>query len=434
LTEKQQYARLENLFMTPTKLFEQTLPSPLEDITVLDLTVALAGPVATLLLGGLGARVIKIENTTDGDPCRSNPPYIGADGISLSRQHADDISLSAVNRLRNKLGVTLNLKDELAREVFGDLARKADMVVQNFSPGVLERLGIGYEAVRKINPRIVYCSISGFGSDAGAGHTKALDTTIQALSGIMNVSGEEGEPPVRLGMPIADLSVALFAVIGVLAALHQARRTGVGQHVDVSMLGSLTSLVASEPYDAMALCGAPIRTGQSFQRLAPFGVFPSKDGYVAVCAYTDAFAHSLFRIMKREDLLQDKCFSTRDGRVTNFRKVDAIIGEWTSSLTSQELVSQLHQANIPVAEVRDPTIAVRDPRVVARRDTLPLVHPKYGAVHKTYGMGMPIKFSASKADFDQPPPSVGEHNQVVYGEILGYDATRIMELQNKGVI
>jgi CoA:oxalate CoA-transferase len=420
--------------MTTAKSTEQQLPSPLEDVTVLDLTVALAGPVATLLLGGLGARVIKIENTVGGDPCRSNPPYIGADGISLSRKRADDISLSAVNRLRNKLGVSLNLKHEQGKEVFADLAGKADMLVQNFSPGVLERLGLGYESVRKMNPRIVYCSISGFGSDAGAGPTKALDTTIQALSGIMNVSGEEGEPPVRLGLPIADLSVALFSVIGVLAALHQARRTGVGQHVDVSMLGSLTSLIASEPYDAMERCGAAVRTGQSFQRLAPFGVFPSKDGYVAICAYTDAFAHSLFRIMQREDLIQDQSFATRDKRVTNFRRLDAIIGEWTSSLATREIMGKLQQFNIPAAEVRDAKTAVRDPRVVARHDTVPLAHPKYGAVDETYGMGMPIKFSASKADFDQHPPSIGEHNQVVYGDILGYDAARISDLRNHGVI
>ena len=420
--------------MASAKSNQQGLASPLEDITVLDLTVALAGPVATLLLGGLGARVIKIENTVDGDPGRNNPPYMGAGGVSLSRKRADDISLSAVNRLRNKLGVTLNLKHEAGREVFADLARKADMIAQNFSPGVLERLGIGYESVRKINPRIVYCSISGFGSDAGAGPTKALDTTIQALSGIMNVSGEEGEPPVRLGLPIADLSVALFSVIGLLAALHQARRTGVGQHVDVSMLGALTSLVASEPYDAMELCGAAVRTGQSFQRLAPFGVFPSKDGYVAICAYTDAFAHSLYGVMRREDLIQDERFATRDKRVTNFRELDAIIGEWTSRLATQEIMNKLHAADIPAAEVRDPKTAVRDPRVVARHDTMLLAHPKYGAVGETYGMGMPIKFSAAKADLDQPPPALGQHNQFVYGDILGYDAARITELRNQGVI
>ena len=412
---------------------EPRLPSPLEDLTVLDLTVALAGPVATLLLGGLGARVIKIENPLEGDACRNNPPYIGADGVSLCRKHADDISLSAINRLRNKLGVTLNLKHEAGREVFADLAKKADLIVQNFSAGVLDRLGIGYDFVRKINPRLVYCSISGFGGDC-AGPTKALDTTIQALSGLMNVSGEEGEPPVRLGLPIADLSVALFGVIGVLAALHQARRTGRGQHVDVSMLGSLTSLVASEPWDAMELCGASARTGQSFQRLAPFGVFPSRDGYVAICAYTDAFAHSLFRIMKREDMIQDERFGSRDQRVRNFRALDAIVGAWTCSLTTQEIMEKLHQANIPAAEVRDAKTAVRDPRVIARRDTLLLAHPKHGAVAETHGMGMPIKFSAARADFDQPPPAPGEHNQIVYGDILGYDAAQISKLRAEGVI
>ena len=411
--------------------------SPLEDVTVLDLTVALAGPVATLLLGGLGARVIKIENTVDGDPCRYNPPYIGAEGVSLSRKRPDDMSLSAINRLRNKLGVTLNLKHEMAREVFADLVRKADMVVQNFSPGVLDRLGIGYEAVQKINPRIVYCSISGFGSDAGAGPTKALDTTIQAMSGLMNVSGEEGEPPVRLGLPIADLSVALFSVIGVLAALHQAQRTGVGQHVDVSMLGSLTSLVAAEPYDVMETCGASVRTGQSFQRLAPFGVFPSSDGYVAICAYTDAFAHSLFRIMNREDMIQDARFGSRDARVKNFREVDEIIGAWTQSFSSQEIMDKLHAVDIPAAEVRDAKTAMHDPRLIARHDVMPLVHPKYGSEGKSdgaYGMGMPIKFSGAYADFDQPPPELGQHNLTVYGSLLGYDDKRLAELKAKGVI
>jgi CoA:oxalate CoA-transferase len=413
---------------------EPSLASPLGDVTVLDLTVALAGPVATLLLGGLGARVIKIENPIDGDPCRSNPPYIGADGVSLTRRRPDDISLSAVNRLRNKMGITLNLKHPRARDIFADLARQADIIVENFSPGVLDRLGIGYDAVRTLNPRIVYCSITGFGSDAGPGPTKALDTTIQGLSGIMNVSGEEGEPPVRVGLPVADISAALFGVIGVLAALHQAQRTGKGQHVDVSMLGSLTSLVAVEPYDAMEQCGAAVRTGQTFQRLAPFGVFPSKDGHVAICAYTDAFAHSLFRVMGIEDLTRNERFATRDMRVTNFREVDAVISQWTASVPTAEIMAKLHELNIPAAEVRDPKTAMRDPRVVARHDTVPLLHPQYGAVADIFGMGLPIKFSEATAGFEQPPPSLGEHNRTVYGNLLGYDARRIEELRNEGVI
>src|ERR1700730_6612203 len=172
--------------------------SPLSDITVLDLTVALAGPVATLLLGGLGARVIKIENPAGGDPSRENAPYFGLGGVKLVRDRADDISVTAFNRLRNKLGITLNLKHPAAREVFADLARKADLVVENFSPGTLDRLGIGYEFGRQINPRIVYCSISGFGGDAPPDSGKALDTVIQALSGIMYVSGEPHDPPARV--------------------------------------------------------------------------------------------------------------------------------------------------------------------------------------------------------------------------------------------
>src|SRR6202035_2286837 len=300
--------------------------SPLSDITVLDLTVALAGPVATLLLAGLGARVIKIENPAGGDPSRDNAPYFGLGGVKLVRDRADDISVTAFNRLRNKLGVTLNLKHPRAREVFSDLARKADLVVENFTPGTLDELGAGYEAVRQVNPRVVYCSISGFGSDAGPGSPKALDTVIQALSGIMYVSGGEDDPPVRVGLTIADLTASLFGVIGVLSALHQARRTGTGQHVDVSMLGALTSLIAGEAYEAMEKCGEAVRTGPSVQRLAPFGIYLAKVGHLAICAYTVGFAHRLFEVMRRKDLGEDERFRTRDPRVRNYRALDALIG------------------------------------------------------------------------------------------------------------
>ncbi len=408
--------------------------SPLGDITVLDLTVALAGPVATLLLGGLGAKVIKIENPTDGDPCRNNAPYFGRGGLKLVRDSPEDISVTAFNRLRNKLGVTLNLKHAAAREVFYDLARKADLVVENFSPGALDRLGVGYDAVRQTNPRIVYCSISGFGRDAGAGSPKALDTVIQALSGVMYVSGEEEEPPVRVGLTIADLTAALFAVIGVLAALHDARRTGSGQHVDVSMLGALTSLIASEAYEAVEKCGAPVRTGRTVQRLAPFGIYQARDGYLAICAYTDVFAHSLYEVMRRPDMAQDERFRTRDMRVRYSRELDAFIGEWTASETVSDAVAKLVAAGIPAAEVRNPTVAVRDPRVVARNETVPMSHPKYGVLDDVFAMGLPIKFSRASAGFDQPPPDMGEHNQVVYGGMLGYDAKRIEELRELGVI
>jgi crotonobetainyl-CoA:carnitine CoA-transferase CaiB-like acyl-CoA transferase len=408
--------------------------SPLSDLTVLDLTVALSGPVATLLLAGLGARVIKIENPAGGDTSRDNAPYFGLGGVKLVREREDDISVTAYNRLRNKLGVTLNLKHPRAREVFGDLARKADLVVENFTPGTLDELGVGYEAARRVNSRIVYGSISGFGNDAGPGSPKALDTVIQALSGVMYVSGREQDPPVRVGLTIADLTAALFGVIGVLSAVHQARRTGFGQHVDVSMLGALTSLIAAEAYEAMEKCGETVRTGPSVQRLAPFGIYPAKDGHLAICAYTDAFAHRLYDVMGRKDLTANERFRSRDARVRNYRELDVLIGQWTSTETTAEAIAKLNAAGVPAAEVRDPKAAVHDPRVVARKETVPMVHPKHGVADGIYAMGLPIRFSEAKAGFDQAPPGLGEHNQRVYGEILGYDGNRIAELRAQGVI
>src|SRR5450759_2107378 len=170
---------------------------PLAGVTVLDLTSALAGPLATLILAGLGAKVIKIENPAGGDSCRENAPYLGREGATLTRQHQDDISVSALNRLRNKYGITLNLKHPSGRDIFSRLLRKADVVVDNFSAQTMERLGIGYEYARTVNPRIIYCSISGFGNEPSAGPGKAMDTIIQALSGIMYTSGSEGDPPLR---------------------------------------------------------------------------------------------------------------------------------------------------------------------------------------------------------------------------------------------
>jgi CoA:oxalate CoA-transferase len=407
---------------------------PLHDVTVLDLTVALAGPVATLLLGGLGARVIKVEEPGVGDSCRDNAPFFGKSGVTLTRERADDLSVTGFNRLRNKLGVTLNLKHPSAREVLTDLSRQADIVVENFSPGTLQRLGFGIDFFRETNPRIVHCSITGFGSDPQNGSARALDTTIQALSGVMYLSGQPNDPPIRVGLTIADLTAAQFAVIGVLAALHRARLTGTGQHVDISMLGVLTSLVASEAYEAMERCGQPVRSGQTVQRLAPFGVYRAADGYVAICAYTDRLAHFLFAAMDRPDLIAHPRFETRDARVEHAAEVDTTINEWAGARPIAEIVSQLQKAKVPVAEVRDPKRAVRDPGVVARRETVPLAHPQYGAVDDVYAMGLPMQFSASRAGFDQPPPALGEHNEAVYGGILGYSPQRIEELRAAGAI
>ena len=385
--------------------------TPLEDVTVLDLTTALAGPFATLLLAGLGAKVIKIENPIGGgDTCRSNAPYLGSEGGTLARQHEDDVSVSALNRLRNKQGVTLNLKHPEARGVYADLVKTADVIVENFSRGTLERLGAGYAFAQEVNPRIVYCSITGFGSEGDPGTGKAMDAIIQALSGVMLTSGGPADPPVRIGVPFADLTAPLFGVIGVLAAIHQAQRTGIGQHVDVSMLGVMTMMVSGEPFDLLERCGVPQRTGLTVPRLAPFGMYRTKDGYVSICAPTEAFAHALFQAIGRPDLITDPRFAKRDDRVVNVSEVDAIVEAFTGSRTSAEVIAAWTNRGVPPRKcaIRRMRCAIRVSSREARRCCW--LHPKYGAVEDVYGMGMPIKFSRAQAGFDAPPPGLGEHN------------------------
>jgi CoA:oxalate CoA-transferase len=407
---------------------------PLDDITVLDMTVALAGPFATLLLAGLGAHVIKVENPASGDTCRENAPYLGAEGASLVRRSQNDVSVSAINRLRNKLGITLNLKHPEARAVFADLVKKCDVLVENYSRGTLDRLGVGYGWLHEVNPQLVYCSITGFGSGDDSSPAKAMDTIIQAQSGMMYTSGESQDPPIRIGIPMADLCAPMFGVIGVLAAIHQAQRTGAGQHIDVSMLGALTMMVSVEPFDLLERCGIPQRTGQTLPRLAPFGIYPTKDGFIAICAPTEAMARAFFEAAGHPELADDERFSTRNARVKNFQELNGFIEQFTRSLTSSEAVARLEHAGTPAAEVRSPTAATRDPRVVQRGETVPLLHPKYGAVEDVYGMGMPFTFSGSNVGFDQPPPALGEHNDMVYSQVLGYSSERIAELRAQKVI
>jgi crotonobetainyl-CoA:carnitine CoA-transferase CaiB-like acyl-CoA transferase len=407
---------------------------PLAGLTVIDLTHALAGPFASFLLAGLGACVIKVENPDAPDPCRQNPPYLGSEGVSLSRKRESDISVSALNRLRGKYGVTLNLKQPQGREVFSGLLRKADIVVENFSTGTLDRLGIGYAFARTINPRVIYCSISGFGATKTNGSGKAMDSIIQALSGLMMTSGSPADPPVRVGVPVADLLAPVFAVIGILAALRQRETTNEGQQVDVSMLGALTSLVAAEPFDLLEACGMPQRTGRMVPRLTPFGIYESADSHVAICAPTEQFARGVFAAIGRPEFERDPRFATRDARVTHVDELNAHIEAFTRTVPASVLLPLLEKHGVPAAEVRSPAAAVRDPRVRARGETVPLDHPQFGRVADVIGMGVPITFSNAQATPLRPAPSVGQDNDLVYGEWLGYGSAGVEQLRTNGII
>lgn len=409
-------------------------PRPLDGLTVLDLTGALAGPYATLLLAGMGARVIKLESPEGtSDPTRRNSPYFGRDGVTVERVHDDDLSIAALDRSRGKLGITLDLKHPECRPVLADLLRHVDVVVENWSPGVGHRLGLDWASCREINPRLVHCSISGFGSEGGDGR-RAMDTMIQALSGLMMTAASEGDPPVRMGVPMGDLVAPLFAVVGILAAVHHVAATGEGQHVDVSMLGALTALVATEHFQVFEAAGMALRSGNVVPRLAPFGVFRAADGWVAICGPTDPFAHGLLRAIGRPELAEDGRFATRDRRVANATELHALIEEWMADRPRDDVLARLADHDVPAAPVRGPIEALTDDEVRALGGTSPVEHPTYGSVAGVMATGMPIRFSGAHADHDRPAPLVGQHNDDVYRGLLGYSEDQLAALRERGVV
>lgn len=406
--------------------------APLHGITVIDLTRALAGPFCTLILAGLGADVIKVEDPNGGDISRGNSPYVGRHGLTLAASDPDDLSLSLLNRSRGKRSMTLNLKHPEAARVFADLVGGADVVVENFSSGTADRLGVGYETARAANPGVVYCSISGFGADTDPG-VRAMDTIIQALSGVMLASGAPGDPPIRVGVPMADVLTPIWGAVGILAALQRRHADGEGEFVDVSMLGALTSLVAIEDWEALELLGQPLRTGPTLPRLAPFGVYRCADGWVSIVAPQDKLAAALFDAIGRADLREDARFATRDARVHHDRELTAEIEAWSGVISTEAVVEALSAAGVPVAPIRSPIEALQDERVAARNETLPVVHPTLGEVPGLRTGGIPVRLAGAAVGFDRPAPALGEHTDEVLASVAGYDSEERARLRAAGV-
>lgn len=412
-----------------------TAPSgPLKGVTVVDLTLAYAGPYATLLLGGLGATVIKVESPGTGDMARGNPPFIGRDGVTMDKAHANDMSLAFINRARNKKSVTLNLKHDAGREIFRKLIADADIFVENFAPGVVERLGVDHASLKKLNPRIVYCSIKGYGMGVGPEAGRAMDIMIQARSGLMAATGRVTDPPMRCGIPIGDLVAPMSAVIGILSALWHREKTGEGQLIDISMLDVLTALVAGEHFDALSAYGLEIRTGNSLARMSPFGAFQTSDGgWVAIAAPTDLLANLLFTAIGKAHLLSDPRFATRNQRTVHSALVEAEIQEWAIRQTAAQMMAIMTENGVPATEVKRPEEAVRDPMVLGRKAVVPLEHPELGRPADMMGTGMPMIFSETPCEFSMPAPLLGQHNAEIYGA-LGYAQDDLDGLRAAGVI
>jgi crotonobetainyl-CoA:carnitine CoA-transferase CaiB-like acyl-CoA transferase len=410
------------------------LSRPLEGIRVLDLTVALSGPYATLLLGGLGAEVIRVEAPGGSDISRTNPPFVGRNGLNFGVNTEGDMALTTLNRARNKKSITLDLKSEQGREILMRLAAECDVLVENMSEGTAARLKVDYEHVRKANPRLVYASIKAFGEPSGYPKLKGMDIIVQALSGVMDATGFADGAPTRVGLPVADMLAPLFAVQGVLAALIQRGRTGEGQQIQVSMLDCLASWVAEEHFDVMAKPGEPTRTGNFMDRLAPFGVYPTKDGHVAIVAFQPDWLKALLQLVGRPELADDPRFATRGPRLQNAAILNAAIQEWTSSVTSDHVVHELlEKRGVPAAKVRTPHEVVHDPLLHESGAVMRLEHPRYGDAG-VVGMGLPIRFSASTAQFDQPAMELGASNADVYRELLKLSDSELSALRASGIV
>ena len=406
---------------------------PLEGLVVLDLTRFLAGPYCTLLLGGLGADVIKIESPNGGEGHRNRAPFGGPQGASMSRQTDDDVGLMVLHRARNKKSITLNLRDPQGTELFKQLVKKADVIVENFSPGTIDKMGLSYETLKACNPRIILCSISGFGQQGPRRDWRAYDPIIQAASGISSVTGFPDHPPARCGAAISDTSAPLFATIGILSAVQMREKTGQGEWVDTSMQDG-TFFLLPDLIEHMAAGMIPERRGNTHPGGVPFNVYQAKDGYVSICAVSAQNWKSLLKALSREELLADPRFVNLQKRMEFRDDVDALVQAWIEQHTVDEAVSHLQRYEVPAGPVLSPDELVKDEHLIERNMVVDIVHPQKGTIPGVKGFGMPIKFVGKSFGFDQPCPEVGQHNDEVYGGMLELDEGKLGELREHGVI
>jgi formyl-CoA transferase len=309
----------------------------LEGLVVLDLTRYLSGPHCTLLLAGMGAEVIKIDEPRGGDPAALAPPYSGP---SFQRATPQDFGLANLKRARGKRSATLNLKDARGRELFLQLAARADVVVENFRPGVAERLGIGYAALQARNPRLVYCALSGYGATGPDKDLKSYDLMAQAEAGLMSITGEPDGPPMKTGGALADMIAGSYAALGIVAALHERARSGRGQAVDVSMVDCLFAMMMDEPVDVYETLGLAARQGNRIMRVSPFNAYRAKDGWVTLGAATHADWLALLEVKGRDDQREHADFGRVEWRVPHNDEDDRIVGEWASGVTVREAIER----------------------------------------------------------------------------------------------
>jgi len=393
---------------------------PLKGVRVLDLSRLIAGPLAAMILSDLGAEVVKVE-APDGDEARRLGDHFAGSNSGLFLSYN-----------RNKRSVVLDLRQPKARELALELADRCDALIENFRPGVVRRLGLGYDVVRKRNPRLIYCSISGYGQTGPDWQLPAFEAILQAASGTMSVNGEEGGRPVRLGAPLADFTAGLFAALSIVTTLHARRDDGRGRYLDISLLEGQLALVSPFVIEHLLTGVVPVPLGTASQFQAPSGVFPTAGGELMVMVGEGAWP-DFCRALGVEHLLADPRFANNRQRIAHRKALSTAIEPVLRGKTAAEWLDLLRQHGIPCGPVNSVDQVVRDPQVTARRAITEVTHPAYGPLPQVG----PVAWRIWPAEQDppmQPPPLLGEHTDEVLREYLGLSDALIGDLRREGII
>lgn len=381
----------------------------LEGIRVLDLSRVLAGPYSTMMLADFGADVIKIEAPKVGDDSRAFGPFVG-------KESAYFMSLN-----RNKRSITLNLKDATHCDLFREMVKKADVVVENYRPGTMEKFGLGYDELKKINPKLVYAACSGFGHTGPYMDKPAYDIIVQAMGGIMSITGEEGGEPTRVGASVGDVTAGMFTAYGIMLALFHRERTGQGQKVDVGMLDCQVAILenAIARYVTSGVVPGPL--GNRHPSITPFSAFTAKDGHIIVGAGNDRLWARLCTLLELPDMIEDPRFVNNGKRTENVKELMTILNGVFKNKTINEWLGLLEEAGLPCAPINTVDRIINDPQIEARNMIVEVEHPIAGSLKMP---GVPVKLSETPGTVERYAPLLGEHTVEVVEEVLGWDESK----------
>ena len=406
---------------------------PLKDLKVLAVTVYLAGPFCSMNLARMGAEVIKVEIPGKGDPVRGNGPFAGPQGTNVRPKTEHDISTRFLKRTQGVKSVTIDLKNPKGKQMFLDMAKGCDVVLENLAPGSLRRIGLGYDEVVKVNPGIVYCSISGYGQTGPYAEKPAHDPQIQGMSGLMDINGEEERPPVKVGFYIGDLVTPMFACYSILAALREKERTGQGQYLDVSMMDTLVSMMFMENLEEAIAEGIPLRTG-NISRSGPTGLYETKNGDLSLTVTSDDQWGRLSRAMDAPELLEDPRFRDYVARTNNVedarKEIQRLIGEFTL----EDALKRLEAFDVPCAPVRTAKQVMEDRHFWDRGSLLPMLNAAMGGPVEGVASGFPVRFSGGELPSIPGAPTLGMHNEEIFTKYLGLSDQEMETLRDERVI